>query len=283
MPIVNMRTGDIESALALINKEGWNYSREELDRMLRLDPDGSFLYVDGEILGVATAVTYGRTGVIGHLVVSGHARGRKIGQSIFKKAVDYCESAGADSILVYSTEDGKKIYSKFGFRESRTAYCTVKRFSKGDYPRPGSLCLPLSDSDLDQIFALDAEYFGDDRRKLLRLLHSEFPRYCVKLEHEGRVVGFAMGRSSGGTYDLGPVVCITQSKEDVESLFRTVLKSFGSGTVYVGGFPQNKIAVDFLSTLKHEREWTTTVMTKGKERYPAGTGNAYAIAAFEFG
>ena len=122
---------DIQDALSLINIEGWNYSSEEIERMLNLDPGGSFLYGDKPPLAVVTCVTYGLTGVIGHLVVSRSARGQKIGRAMLQKAIDYCDSQGVDSILLYATDEGARLYERFGFRTLRRTHCTSARITEG--------------------------------------------------------------------------------------------------------------------------------------------------------
>jgi len=278
-----MSKDDIAVALDLINAEGWGYTAEELERMLKLDPEGSFLHVDGKPLGVVTCVTYGKTGVIGHLVVSGSARGKKIGQSLLKNAIDYCERSGTDSILLYATEEGRRLYRKFGFAEIRQAACARTHFTAADHGPAANPCTQVREDDLGQICALDRKYFGDDRRKVLMLLHSEFPEHSWKLEKEGRIIGFAMGRNTSSSFDFGPWECLSDSKSDAEAILRAVLRSFGEGSAYMGVFLQNKNAMEIFRSLGTEKEWTTTLMIRGAERYSAGIEPMCGVSAFELG
>ena len=279
--IRNMRDEDIDPALALINEEGWGYTRIEIERMLLMDPEGSFVFEDRHPLGVITSVSYGRTGVIGHLVVSEDARGKKIGQSLIKRAVEYCEGAGAESILLYATPEGLPVYKKFAFIERRPAIITRATFSEADFGPDRNPCMKMMPGDLDYVLAMDARSFGDDRGKLLRLLYAQFPQHSWKLVHHGQLMGFVMGRTTPSGYDIGPLEC-DSGPRDADSLLRAVLRSFGKGVVYLGVFADHTNAVEMLNTLKPLNTWRTTLMIRGADRYPCPEG-AYGISSFELG
>jgi GNAT superfamily N-acetyltransferase len=276
-----MRDEDIDPALTMINREGWGYTRVELERMLLMDPEGSFLYEDKLPLGVITSVTYGHTGVIGHLVVSEHARGKKIGQTLIRRAVEYCEGAGVESILLYATADGLPVYKKFGFKEKREAMITKAVLSEADHGPRTNRCARMASKDLDDIQAMDEWLFGDDREKLLRLIFAQFPQHAWKLERDGRLVGFVMGRTTPAGYDIGPWEC-TSGPHDAECLLRAVLKSLGKGVVYLGVFADHPEAVRMSNTLKPLTTWKTTFMVRGVDRYPHPEGT-FGMSSLELG
>jgi ribosomal protein S18 acetylase RimI-like enzyme len=277
----NMRDGDIDSVLTMINREGWGYTRVELERMLLMDPDGSFLYGDKDVLGVITTVTYHSTGVIGHLVVSEHARGKKIGQTLIKRAVEYCEATGVDSILLYATAEGLPVYKKFGFNEKNQAMISRAILSEADHGPSHNQCSKMTSDDLQDIQAMDERLFGDRREKLLRLLLAQYPQHSWKLEREGRLVGFAMGRTTPAGYDIGPWEC-TSGPRDADCLLRAVLRSLGKGVVYLGVFADHPEAMRIFNTLKPLKTWRTTLMVRGADRYPHPEG-AFGISSFELG
>jgi len=276
-----MRDEDIDSALAMINREGWGYTRVELERMLLMDPEGSFICEDKQLLGVITSVTYGYTGVIGHLVVSEQARGKKIGQALIKEAVGYCEGAGTESILLYATADGLPVYRKFGFTDRRQALCTRAVLSEGDHGSPDNRCALMTPEDLGDVRAMDERLFGDDRHKLLKLLFAQHPQHSWKLEREGKLLGFVMGRTTPVGYDVGPWEC-TSGPRDAECLLRAAFRSFGQGMAYLAAFADNHEAVRILNTLTPLATWKTTLMMRGSDRYPSPEG-AYGISSFELG
>lgn len=276
-----MLDADIDSALALINREGWGYTRVEIERMLLMDPEGSFVYEDKQTLGVITTVTYPKTGVIGHLVVSEHARGKKIGQALIKRAIEYCDGSGADSVVLYATKEGLPVYKKFGFKEKRQASVTKATLSEADHGSSHNPCEIMTKDDLAEIQSMDGVVFGDDRRKLLQLFFSRYPEHSWKLEREGEIVGFAMGRTSPAGFDIGPWEC-DSGPRDAEILLRTLFRSLGKGEVYLGVFGDHPEAVRMMQTLKPIGTWNTTFMVRGEDRYP-GRECAYGISSFELG
>jgi len=107
---------DLEFAVKLTHDEHWFYTHLEIGRMLELDPDGSFVFEDrGKRLGFITTVSYSGTGVIGHLIVAHDARRRKIGETLLKEAVAYLEGRGVETIMLYASGEGQKLYSRHGF------------------------------------------------------------------------------------------------------------------------------------------------------------------------
>ncbi|MBU0685658.1 MAG: GNAT family N-acetyltransferase [Thermoplasmatota archaeon] len=274
---------DIQHALSLINVEGWNYTSEEIERMLNLDPGGSFLYGDKPPLAVVTCVTYGRTGVIGHLVVSQSARGQKIGRAMLQKAIDYCDSQGVDSILLYATDEGAMLYEKFGFRTLRRTHCTCANTTEGAASRNGPVCELVKPDDLEEILEIDSRLFGDDRSKLMRMLLSEYPQHSYKLERDGKIVGFALGRGTSLGFDFGPWVCLTGDITDAESLFNATMSSFGAGTVFLGVFTDNPRAMEIADRMEKIRTWETRLMISGKDRYSSHIEHVFGVAAFELG
>ena len=251
--------------------------------MLRLDPDGSFLYEEDRPLAFITCVTYNKTGVVGHLVVSKEVRGRKIGNSLITTAIDYMAGRGVDSMLLYATQDGARLYLKHGFKVVREVSCI--HVANEPTPPKASLrqCSRVGKRDLRQISAIDARLFGDDRHKLIELLFDEFPDHAFKIEDGGSISGFCFGRVTDTGFDLGPWACVTDSKGDADSLFRAVLASFGKGTVYLGLFPENKAAIELVDALPRVRYWRTELMIRGAARLGSGVDHMFGVAAFELG
>lgn len=252
-------------------------------RMQRMDPEGSFFFVEGKPVAVATCVTYGHTGVIGHLVVAKEARRRQIGQSLLRRAIDYCEGAGVRSIILYATKEGEALYRKFGFKVARATLGAQKTWSEGDIKGPNP-CSIVEKADLKEICAIDARLFGDNRGKLLHLLHEEFPLHSWKLERNGRLVGYAMGRKTNAGCDFGPWALLAGPKEDADTLVKAVLRSFDrSGDFFLGVFRDNANAVEIFNALPAVKEWTTTLMVRGADRYASEIEHSYGVAAFELG
>jgi len=274
---------DIDFALALTNAEGWSYTRGELERMLRMDPGGSFVCEDQKPLGFITCVTYGHTGVVGHLVVSKEVRGRRIGHSLLKSAVGYMSDRGTDSMLLFATNEGVGLYSQFGFVTRREVSCIHVAVGGDRKARTPTSCSLIARRDLPEIIEMDSQIFGDDRTQLIKLLYDEFPKNAFKIERDGRILGFSFGRATPSGFDLGPWVCSSGSQRDAEDLFKATVLSLGDGTVFFGVFPDNPQAVEISNSMRRVRYWRTHLMTRGKERYFAHIDKLFGVAAFELG
>ncbi len=283
MSIRTLGKKDIGFAVSLTEEEGWFYTARELEVMLRMDPEGSFIFDDGEPLGFATCVTYGRTGVLGHLIVSKKGRGRNIGHSLVRAAVDYMSSRAVDSMLVLATQEAMRLYQRHGFETRDEITCMHSRLDNDFNRSPSSICTPLVESDLNEVIEIDRSLFGDDRDRLIRLLYDEAPQHAFKIERSGRIEGFVFARPDHVGYNLGPWVCLTEDAMDAEALFRTVLSSIGNGKIYSGSFSSNRVALRIMEETPRLNQWRIPLMVRGKPRYSTSTSNVFGIAAFELG
>jgi len=251
--------------------------------MLRMDPQGSFLCEDQNPLAFVTCVTYGHTGVVGHLIVSKEVRGRRIGHSLLKRAVDYMSDRGVDSMLLYATLEGVPLYSQLGFAVRREVLCIHVATGGGHSAKATTSCEPVSKEDVPEISRIDSRIFGDDRSQLIELLYEEFPVNAFKIRRDGKIVGFSFGRRTLTGFDLGPWVCLSGSKRDAEDLFEATVSSLGEGTVYLGVFVDNLMATEIADSFEKVRTWRTQLMIKGKERYNTDIDKLFGVAAFELG
>lgn len=285
MGIRNLRTkADIDFAVEMTVKEGWNYTPEEIGLMLELDPEGSFIYEEkGERLGFVTTVTYSRTGVIGHLIVVEKARRKKIGQVLVTQSIDYMESKGVDSMMLYATIEGANLYKKHGFVPTDEVFCAHSILTKGHIGKKAESCSPVSPKDLDEIISIDRELFGDDRGKLLKIIYSHSGKNAFKIDRGNGIEGYIFARPDHIGHDLGPWACTSGKSEDAEDLFMSALSTIGEGILYSGTFSGNSEACRIVRLLPQERFWMIPLMIRGKIRYGPNTNKAFAVTAFELG
>jgi N-acetylglutamate synthase-like GNAT family acetyltransferase len=284
MGIRNLGKEDIGFAVSLTVEEGWYYTPAEIELMLKLDPKGSFVYEEEEEpLGMATCVTYGRTGVLGHLIVSKKGRGRKIGHCLVDASVNYMEGKGAESILVNATEEAVKLYQNHGFAIRDVTSCMHSRLDSTFHRNPSADCAQLEKSDLPEVIDIDHRLFGDDRSRLIKLLYEESPEGAFKIERAGSIEGFIFGRPDHVGYNLGPWVCLTGDEKDAEGLFRTAVSTFDNGKIYMGAFMSNLAALRIADELPPISRWRIPMMTRGKCRYHADPSKVFGIAAYELG
>jgi len=275
---------DIDFAVGLTVEEGWNYTPKEIGLMLELDPEGSFIYEEGkDRLGFVTSVTYSRTGVIGHLIVTGKARGRKIGDALVTAAIQYMEGKGVESMMLYATDVGSKLYEKHGFTQRDDVLCVHLKLEKNHNRKKSKACTPISPRDLEEIISIDRELFGDDRRRILEAIYKRSAKSAFKIDRGNGIEGYILARPDHVGHDIGPWACLDDKPADAADLFGTMLSTLDEGILYTGTFAKNKEAERIFKTLPIARSWIIPMMVRGEGRYESAADKVFAVAAFELG
>ncbi|MDH3365990.1 MAG: GNAT family N-acetyltransferase [Thermoplasmata archaeon] len=287
MSVREMIQEDMGFALSLIRKEGWGHTRIDLERMLSLTPDGSYIWeCEGVPHGFVTSVRYGNTAMIGHLIVSSDSRGRQVGKGLMKTLLEDIDSAGISSTMLYATAEGSKLYHQFGFVESGHELVAVGLLiGEGERSALRSQCTMVQDGDLDEVVSLDRETFGDDRPNLIMRLYRDFPEHCFKIERSGDLIGFAFGRRTTIGFDIGPWLCAPGHKEDAESLLDSVIRSFPyGGRTDISPFSSNQDVHGILDRFHHYRKAANVkLMVRGDPRYEGSIDRVFGVAGFEIG
>jgi predicted N-acetyltransferase YhbS len=84
-----MTSRDFRAIIKLTDKEHWGFGVRDMRRMLKLQPTGCFVAVDGaRRIGLTTTSCYGRElGWIGNVVVDKAYRNKGIGSSLVRAAI----------------------------------------------------------------------------------------------------------------------------------------------------------------------------------------------------
>jgi GNAT superfamily N-acetyltransferase len=158
---------------------------DDLDETKKLQPEGwpdilpefefyvrkKFCYpikalLDRKMVGVGTLIVFGRTGWLAHIIVDENHRKIGIGSQITCKLINIAKNHSLETLLLMATELGLPIYKKAGFRII-TAYQYYHRISPRIDFYPSLNIRSYEDSLEAEIFKLDEEISGEDRRALL--------------------------------------------------------------------------------------------------------------------
>jgi GNAT superfamily N-acetyltransferase len=153
----------------------------------------------GEVVGTAVATSYGRSGWIGHVFVRPDQRGRGLGTTLTAAALAQLQAAGCETILLASTEAGRHIYERLGFRVESNYHELRGRA----LPRITGLhpFRPLLRSDRRGLTATDRALSGEDRAAVL----ARFANFAWGLSRDGSVLGAVLPVPWGGAAAwLGP-------------------------------------------------------------------------------
>ena len=195
---------DLPAALRLKELAGWNQTENDWKRLLQLEPHGCFCATsNGEVIGTATTITYGRDlAWIGMVLVNPEHRRRGIGTKLMKTAMTYLDAAGVTTVKLDATRAGRPVYQGLGFNEESI----IERWEgTGIESTPGRSI--LDEAKQSEVLTLDRRAFDADRTTLIRMLMNESSvQPCFAKDDRNGMTGFALARRGTVATYVGPVV-----------------------------------------------------------------------------
>jgi len=241
--IVPMRSQDLSFAVRLSNQEKWGTPRSDFERILWLNPRGSFLDLDSNSrIGMITTVAFGDDlAWIGNVIVDKQFRGRHIGQSLVEHAVAYLKSIRVKCVGLYCFSNSVGFYDKLGFVKD-LEFVRLRKDDKLTYPIVQEFSKPLT---LSRLIEIDRKCFGADRSKLLRAL--------IQTSH-GTYFGFSNRKSAAylvmkkyaDMYDFGPGVGINASKVELAALLSMGISLARKRPIELSCFAKNRTILRLL-------------------------------------
>jgi GNAT superfamily N-acetyltransferase len=226
---------------------------------------------EGRVAATSVATRYGRTGWIGHLFVRPELRGHGLGTRMTSVSVSHLQRAGCDSVLLASTELGRPIYERLGFKVE-TSYHELRGTA---LPKTVELApyRPLMPSDRAALRELDKQVSGDDRGPLL----SRFEDFAWGVYRGGSLAGAAVALPWGGAW---AAMLPGASDADSAAMVR-LIRTVGSVGPEVIMYPpdENRLALDLLQNSGFEELRTVPRMVLGKrsEWLPAAVWNPMSL------
>ena len=123
----------------------------------------------GKTVGYGSLVAYSKLGWIGFMGTEPSLQGKGIGAAIMEELLGRAQKMGLTSLKLDATNIGKRLYTKFGFKEEYAA----RRFEiPGQCKRGSRRGMGVGDVRIaghipSWCLALDRRAFGDDRRPLI--------------------------------------------------------------------------------------------------------------------
>ena len=219
-----MARTDFDFALDLANREHWDYDHADLERLIRLFPDGCLIAEhQGVRAGWVIVSLYGPLAWIGSLVVKSDLRGEGIGRALLTHGVRYAHEHGVRTVGVYSYRQSEGFYGKMGFRHD----CEFEHL-EGSGVKASSRHEPKHPASIEELAEFDGRCFRGDRRLLLEDLHREFPN-LMATHKAPDIQGYIAGKSfAGEAAEIGPWVCEPERVEVAEQLFTFELSQLTS-------------------------------------------------------
>jgi len=227
-----MRRGDISFAVRLADQEDWGIPARDFERILLLDPHGSFVAMENEKrVGIATTTSYGtQIAWIGNVVVEKSRRGRHIGKALVKHAIGYLEKKRVARVALYSFDENIEFYRKLGFKAGQ-------RFAR--FRRKGRPALRLSNEPRERktmrrsaMLTMDRKAFGADRSRLVvNLLDSGAAHYLGY--SAGPMRSYIIAKDYADMCELGPWVSFGLRRTELEAMLRLVLNTAKSKPIEI--------------------------------------------------
>jgi GNAT superfamily N-acetyltransferase len=241
-----MRHGDIQFAVDLTAKEGWGIPPRDFRRILRLDPRGSFVALEGNRrLGVATTTSYGRdVAWIGNVVVSKKFRGKHIGQQLVERMIEHLSGNRVRHIALYSFRENVPFYKRLNFAEG-PKFLRLRRASKRHSRSSAErvMRMPLTFS---SVLEMDRVAFGADRARLLDLMIRS--RYAwIQSYSDGPSASYMLVKRYEDMNELGPWVSFRSAPAKLNLLLESALSKAQSKPVEVSCPASNHISLRLLT------------------------------------
>lgn len=192
------RPSELDATVRALTDAGFGPYVGRLVRYPWEQPSGTVIVAAGrrrKIYGAACCASFGTTGWIGALGVVPRHRGRGIGAALTDGAVAWLRRAGAASVLLYATDEGRPIYERAGFSSGGRA-----RAWRGavTFEQPNGV-RPLRPDDREAVRAIDHGATAEHRDAMLDAID---PLRGYASERDDRVTGYLLDSPWGA----GPAV-----------------------------------------------------------------------------
>ena len=209
MPDCSIRTmcaDEVELAIELAAREGWNPGLHDARCFFAADPGGFLIAeVDGGLAGCLSAVSYDeRFGFIGLYIVVPEWRGRGIGWRLWTRGM---ERLAGHLVGLDGVPEQQENYRKSGFTLAwrNVRYAGVARGaarSRGDV----ASFVPLTDIDYAMLCADDRRVFPAPRERFLRAWIAMPDAIGLACVQRGRLAGWGVIRRCRDGHKIGPLV-----------------------------------------------------------------------------
>ncbi len=229
--VKKMKADDFPFAVQLANEMNWNMAKEDYEFMLKLEPQGCLvLFHNRERLGIATTISFGKIGWFGNLIVKEEFRGKGAGNLLINHCIDYLKKKGAETIGLYAYPHLVKFYRSFDF-SCDIDFLVLK--GKANFSPTHEILEEANDQDVPAIINFDCQYFGANRKKLLKLILLNKYNLCYISTENSEITGYVATKVHGKTVEVGPLICQADREEEAELLLKTVLSRLSDLEVFM--------------------------------------------------
>jgi ribosomal protein S18 acetylase RimI-like enzyme len=238
MTVEPFRADDIAVFLKMATAEKWVVEPWEFAFLLAVFPEGCFCMRDADGKGIAfvTSLRHDKSGWIGNLIVAEEFRGKGLGETLFRKALEALQTSGVETFWLTASKMGKSMYERYGFSsiDSIARWVGTGRQRHSSYSRKVE-----SFTTVPTVISIDSHCWGDLREPLLA---ATMDRGLVVREDSG----FIVVQLCGEALQFGPFSALDSGT--AEDLFETALRTIPLGKkVFLDAPVSNRSALKLLN------------------------------------
>ena len=210
-----MTREEMDLAIELAAKEGWNPGLHDADPFYATDPEGFLIgLLDDQPVGCISAVSYeGQFGFMGFYIVLPEYRDQGYGMQLYHKGLEYLQGQviGGDGVFE-RLEDYQKVGFRLAYRNIRFEYWP-EHHNSGEEAE----LVPLDTIPFDHLLAYDTRCFPVERRTFLERWILMPESYGVGWCSDEELRGYGLIRRCGKGYKIGPL--FADNVEIAEAIF----------------------------------------------------------------
>jgi GNAT superfamily N-acetyltransferase len=270
-----MTREDVDFAMRLAAKEGWNPGLSDAECFYAADPEGFFVSeLAGRPVGTISAVRYpGGFGFVGLYIMTPDARGRGWGMELWNHAMRHLDgcNVGLDAVV-----EQERTYTRSGFS---THYRSTRYEGMGGGSRPEGV-VRLESVDFAEVAAYDRQCFPGERESFMRAWLEAPGARGFGILKDGKLAGFGVIRPCAMGYKIGPL--FADDAGIAEDLYRALAASVPGERFYLDVIEPNQAAVALARKYELKEVFTTVRMYTGGE--PAmDADKVFGVTSFELG
>lgn len=227
--IRTMTEGDFEFAVEMTAREKWFQQRADFVRLTTFEPEGCFIaWENGLRVGMICSTGQGPYAFLSSLIVPEECRGRKIGEALMRRAMDFQLRRGAETLELDGVIPALPLYRRLGFRDK---YLSLRFWRPPGQMVPGNTTHEHP-APLDTIAQFDYTKTGLDRSRILGRYYEEF-NDTLFTAGSGAISGYAFVRQRANDIrSIGPLIADTPAA--AETILSSIIDALGDKRLVMG-------------------------------------------------
>jgi len=221
----------VAAGLSLCRASGWNQTEGDWRALLEAPSVFRAVVWDGQVVGTAGAVVYGRElAWVSMVLVDPAYRGRGLAKQLVSQVLE--RLSGIARVGLDATPLGRPVYARLGFAEDCGLWrleVPAERHALGTAEDPRVRL--LRPDDLGSVLRWDREVFGADRGRVLRFALAQAPDGALVAEAAGRLEGYCFSRPGHHAMQIGPLGARTE--EAARALAHASLARGAGGPIFM--------------------------------------------------